>query len=269
MTDEIITAAGVVPEPEPPPQTPRLWGAWATIGLGLAIGLLFLAAQTLALILYAIPQIVSEPIPDVVEYVSGLASNGLVVSISSIASAVVGTAFIVLFVRIRGNKSVAGYIGLKRVSLKTVLLSVLGFVLVFIGISALEILFNTLTGTSSSDSINTSFMTDTYTTAGWLPLLWVAVVVFAPVFEEAFFRGFLYVGLERSRIGVAGTIIFTSLVWAALHMQYNLIGMATIVIMGVVLGIMRRKTRSLWPTIIFHSLWNFTALLLTAITLGG
>jgi membrane protease YdiL (CAAX protease family) len=269
MTDEIIPIEGVVPDTEPPPQTPRLWGAWATIGLGLAIGLLFLAAQTLAIILLAVVKLASGPVPDVVDYIYGLASNGLAVSLASIASAVVGTAFIVLFVRIRGNKSVAGYIGLRRVSLKTVLLSVLGFVLVFIGISALEILFNTLTGASSSDSVNTSFMTDTYATAGWLPLLWVAVVVFAPVFEEAFFRGFLYVGLERSRIGVAGTIIFTSLVWAALHMQYNLIGMATIVIMGIVLGIIRRTTRSLWPTIIFHSLWNFTALLLTALTLGG
>jgi membrane protease YdiL (CAAX protease family) len=145
----------------------------------------------------------------------------------------------------------------------------LGFVLVFIGISALETLFNTLTGAGSSESVNTSFMTDTYTSAGWLPLLWIAVVIFAPVFEEAFFRGFLFVGLERSRIGVAGTIIFTSLVWAALHMQYNLIGMATIVIMGIVLGVIRHRTHSLWPTIIFHSLWNFVALLGTALTLGG
>jgi hypothetical protein len=86
----------------------------------------------------------------VVDYIYRLASTGLAVSLASIASAVVGTAFIVLFVRIRGNKSVAGYIGLRRVSLKTVLLSVLGFVLVFIGISALEILFNTLTGQSST-----------------------------------------------------------------------------------------------------------------------
>jgi membrane protease YdiL (CAAX protease family) len=269
MTDEIITAEGIAAEPEIPSHAPRLWGAWATIGLGLAIGLLFLAAQTLALVLYAIVTFASNPIDDVFEYLSGLGSNGMVVSLASIFSAVVGMLLIVLFIRIRGNKSVADYIGLKRISWKTVLLTLLGFVLVFIGISALETLFNTLTGAGSSESVNTSFMTDTYTSAGWLPLLWIAVVIFAPVFEEAFFRGFLFVGLERSRIGVAGTIIFTSLVWAALHMQYNLIGMATIVIMGIVLGVIRHRTHSLWPTIIFHSLWNFVALLGTALTLGG
>jgi hypothetical protein len=269
MTDEIISAEGIFPEPEPPPRTPRLWGAWATIGLGLAIGLLFLAAQTLALIFVAVVRIASAPIPDVVDYIYGLASNGLAVSLASIVSAITGTAFIVLFVKIRGNKSVADYIGLKRISWKTVVAVILVFVLVFAAISGLEILFNSLTGTSSSDSVNTDFMTDTYSTAGWLPLLWVAVVVFAPVFEEVFFRGFLFVGLERSRIGVAGTIVFTSLVWASLHMQYNLVGMATIVIMGIVLGVMRHRTHSLWPTIIFHSLWNFVALLGTAIMLGG
>jgi membrane protease YdiL (CAAX protease family) len=269
MTDEIIPAADIVLEPEIQAPSPRFWGAWATIGLGLAIGLLFLAAQTLALIVYAIITLASNPIDDVFEYLSGLASNGLVVSLSSIFSAVVGMLLIVVFIRIRGNKSVAAYIGLKRVSWKTVLLTLLGFVLVFIGISALEALFNMLTGAGSSESVNTSFMTDTYTSAGWLPLLWIAVVIFAPVFEEAFFRGFLFVGLERSRIGVVGTILFTSLVWAALHMQYDLVGMATIVIMGIVLGVIRHRTRSLWPTIIFHSLWNFVALLGTALTLGG
>ncbi len=112
-------------------------------------------------------------------------------------------------------------------------------------------------------------MTDTYKTAGWLPLLWTAVVIFAPFFEEVLFRGFLFVGLEHSRIGVAGTVILTSLVWAALHMQYNLIGMATIVIMGIVLGVIRHKTHSLWAPVLFHMMWNFLALLVTAISLGG
>ena len=142
------------------------------------------------------------------------------------------------------------------------------FILAFAAIAGLEWLFNSLTH-ASSESTNSSFMTDTYNTAGWLPLLWVAVVIFAPAFEEAFFRGFLFVGLQRSRIGAAGTILLTSLVWASLHLQYNVIGMATIVLLGLVLGVVRLKTKSLWNTIIFHSLWNLTALVFTAISLRG
>ena len=233
--DEMTVQSTLAPEPEIPPQ-PKIWGAWATIGLGLATGLLFLGAQTLVLIGFLVAKIAAGPIPDLMEYVQGLSSNGLVVSLSSIASAIAGWGLIVLFVRIRGNKSVSEYIGLKRISWKTVLALVGVFILTFAAIVGLETLYNTLAGVSSSDSVNSNFMIDTYNTAGWTPLLWVAVVLFAPFFEEAFFRGFLFAGLARSRIGAAGAILITSLVWAAMHLQYDIIGMATIVILGIVLG---------------------------------
>lgn len=256
------------PSPEPEPKT-QFWGAWATIGLGLAVGLLFLAAQTVVLIGFLVVKIASGPIPDLLEYVQGLASNGLVVALATITSAISGIALITLFVRIHGNKSVSDYIGFKRISWKTMLAVIAVFILTFAAIAGLEVLYNALSGTNSSDSVNTSFMTDTYQTAGWLPLLWVAVVVFAPAFEEAFFRGFLFAGLLRSRMGAVGTILFTSLVWASLHLQYNVVGMATIVILGIVLGVVRLKTRSLWSPVLLHSLWNFVALLGTAISLRG
>ncbi len=102
-----------------------------------------------------------------------------------------------------------------------------------------------------------------------MPLLWLAVVLFAPFFEEAFFRGFLFAGLEHSRLGAVGTVLLTSFVWASLHFQYNLIGMATIVILGLVLGTVRFKTHSLWPTILIHAFWNAAALMATAVSMKG
>jgi hypothetical protein len=256
------------PAPEPYPKT-RLWGAWATIGLGLAIGVLFAAAQTVVLVGFLLVKIASGPIPNLVDYVQNLANNGLLVALSTMVSAIAGIGLIILFVRVRGNKNVADYIGLKRIPWKTVAVVVAVFIITFAAIVGLESLYNALAHSSSAEAANSSFMTDTYQTAGWLPLLWVAVAGFAPAFEEAFFRGFLFVGLERSRIGAVGTVIFTSLVWASLHLQYNLVGMATIVILGLVLGVVRLKTRSLWSTILFHSLWNIVALLGTAISLRG
>ena len=50
----------------------------------------------------------------------------------------------------------------------------------------------------------------------WGTLTWLlattalAAVVVAPVTEELIFRGFLHRGWERSRLGVSGTIILTS-----------------------------------------------------------
>jgi len=266
--DEITAPPAPTLETALEAKTP-FWGVWATIGLGLAIGLLFLAAQTLVLIGFLLETITAGPVPYLLEYVQDLASNGMVVALSTTFSAIVGVALIILFVRIHGNISVADYIGLRRISWKTVAAVIAVFILTFTAIAGLETLYNAFTNSSSAESVNSSFMTDTYNTAGWLPLLWVAVVGFAPVFEEAFFRGFLFVGLQRSRIGAAGTILFTSLVWASLHLQYNIVGMATIVLLGIVLGVVRFKTRSLWSTLLFHSLWNFVALVGTAVSLRG
>jgi len=58
----------------------------------------------------------------------------------------------------------------------------------------------------------------------WVPLFGIAAVVFAPLFEEGFFRGFLFVGFKQSRLGSFGTILITSAAWAALHIQYDLYG---------------------------------------------
>jgi membrane protease YdiL (CAAX protease family) len=156
---------------------------------------------------------------------------------------------------------------LGRISPKLVLTAVIVFIFAFGAILGLESFFVSLTHSASAEASNSSFMTETYQTAGWLPLLWAAVVLFAPVFEETFFRGFLFAGIERSRFGSVGTIILTSLVWASLHLQYNFIGMATIVILGLVLGTVRLKTHSLWPSILIHVFWNATALVVTAVSL--
>jgi membrane protease YdiL (CAAX protease family) len=266
--DEIPAPPALTLETRPETKT-HFWGAWATIGLGFAIGLLFLAAQTLVLIGFLLIKITSGPIPHLLKYVQGLASNGLVVALSTTFSAIVGVAFIILFVRIHGNISVAGYIGLRRISWKTIAVLIGVYIGTVFVIAGLETLYSTLTHSTSSVSANSSFMTDTYNTAGWLPLLWIAAVGFAPAFEEIFFRGFIFVGLQRSRIGAVGTILFTSLVWASLHLQYNIIGMADVFITGIVLGVVRLKTRSLWSTILLHSLGNLVALVGTAVSLRG
>ena len=246
---------------------PHLWGAWATVGLGLATGLVFFAAQTLVLFIYLAVKIASGPVPDLLAYLQSLSANGLVVSLATVVSALTGIAFIVLFVRVRGNKSVSRYLGFGRISWRLVITAVVVFVVAFGVILGLESLYASVAHSGSAEAANSSFMTDTYQTAACLPLLWIAVVLFAPVFEETFFRGFLFAGLERSRIGAVGTIILTSLVWASLHLQYNLMGMVTIVILGLVLGTVRFKTRSLWPAIMIHALWNAAALLATAVSL--
>jgi uncharacterized protein len=98
-------------------------------------------------------------------------------------------------------------------------------------------------------------------------LLWLATVVFAPVFEESFFRGFVFAGLRRSVLGPTGTIILTSLVFAALHLQYDFYGVATVFVLGLFLGIVRERSGSLWSTILLHATWNLAGMIGAAIAL--
>jgi uncharacterized protein len=234
--------------------------------LGLAIGFIFIAAQTLVLLGFLAAKLASGPVPNMLDYLQSLTTNGLLVALSTTVSAAAGMALIYVFIRVRGNKNPWSYLGLRRIGWKTVL-AVAGVFILTLGATIILENLATRLGGSSAESGNNSFMTGTYNTAGWLPFFWLAVAGFAPAFEEAFFRGFLFSGLVRSRLGVWGTVIFTSVIWASLHLQYNWAGMAEILLMGIVLGFVRYKTRSLWSTFLFHSAWNLAALIGTAIAI--
>jgi uncharacterized protein len=92
-------------------------------------------------------------------------------------------------------------------------------------------------------------------------LLYLGVGIAAPLVEEFMFRGVLYRGWRESRLGLWGTILLTSLCWAALHVQYPLVTIGYIFTLGIVLGIAREKTGSLWVPVWMHALNNGLATL--------
>jgi membrane protease YdiL (CAAX protease family) len=90
-------------------------------------------------------------------------------------------------------------------------------------------------------------------------VLFVAIVLAAPVFEELVIRGFLIGGLEASGVSAVVAAVSSALAWSALHLQYDLYGIATIVPMGLLLALARHRTRSLLPCIAMHGLGNVVA----------
>lgn len=84
----------------------------------------------------------------------------------------------------------------------------------------------------------------------------IAASAVAPVMEELIFRGFLISGLRPTRLGASGAVLVSSAVWAAIHGQYDLYGMATIFALGVLLGTTRVKTGSVLAPIALHALYN-------------
>lgn len=99
----------------------------------------------------------------------------------------------------------------------------------------------------------------------WLNLfrpVWLAMillVVFAPVCEELLFRGFGYKGLAVSRLGPFGAIVIMSAVWTAIHVQYDWAVLAQVFISGIVLGVARWQSGSVWPPMAAHALINLVA----------
>jgi membrane protease YdiL (CAAX protease family) len=111
----------------------------------------------------------------------------------------------------------------------------------------------------SGKSIIYESMVRMYQSAVVLPVLWLAILVGAPVGEEIFFRGFVLHGLQRSRIGTAAAVMLVSAAWAGTHVQYDLWGMGEVFLTGIFLGYARVKTGSVLLCIFLHSLMNLIA----------
>ena len=109
------------------------------------------------------------------------------------------------------------------------------------------------------------WMIQTYASKKYLPLFLIAFVVAAPFVEELFFRGFLFEGLRESWMGPVGAVAVTSIAWAAVHMQYEIFQIVMIGVLGVILGVAKLKTRSLYVTFAMHSLANVIVIVQVAV----
>jgi hypothetical protein len=110
-------------------------------------------------------------------------------------------------------------------------------------------------------------MVDAYKTASSLPILLLAIIVVAPIFEEIFFRGFLFQGIRYSRLGPMGAVGITSFFWAIIHLQYDIYGITTVFALGILFGIARLKTDSIHLLMVMHSLAGLVATVETALTI--
>jgi len=103
------------------------------------------------------------------------------------------------------------------------------------------------------------FVQIAYATADPVWMLWIAVVVGAPIFEETFFRGFLYKGFAATPLRPAGAVVLLSALWASIHLQYGLYEIGIIFAMGLLIGAARIQTGSITVPIAMHSLASLVA----------
>ena len=90
-------------------------------------------------------------------------------------------------------------------------------------------------------------------TAEGIALLTLLAVVMAPLFEELFFRGFLFRGLANSWGWVAGGLV-SAVAFGSAHMQLSV--MIPLCALGFLLAWVYKQTGSLWTSIALHAIFN-------------
>lgn len=179
-------------------------------------------------------------------------ASGTLISIVTIAAALVCSALIFALVR-KSRSSMRDWLGLKPVSIKQLVVWVLAlFVFSFLS--------NLVAAYFEHDMV-TNFVRDLYGSSKNIYLLGFAVVIAAPFFEELFFRGFMFSGISRSRLGIVGGILITALIWTAVHQQYDWYVRGNILLLGILFGYARHRSGSLLPSFTMHALMNAMALI--------
>jgi uncharacterized protein len=217
------------------------WGYWATAAWAVVA---FLVGQFAALAVVVfwhsgqLYSVLSKPYDGVLVTLFILISNPISI-------------VIVIFAVWYAGADIAGYLGLRRAQTNDVTTAINLLVVVIVVSDAVLFVFG--------QPLVSEFQSQSYTTVvaeGGLPAMLFAAIVVAPAGEEILFRGFLFRGFVTSERSGWPAIAVISLLFAALHVQYDWVGMAQIFVIGLFLGWVRWRSGSLLLTFLLHALFN-------------
>jgi membrane protease YdiL (CAAX protease family) len=222
--------------PELPPEHVPFWGY---LDLALVLGLLFAFSLGIAVIVgllaFFYPKLRVDPTPIALP-VQILFYTALYFSFR-------------LVLKLRYGKPVFASLGWQRPTVNLLWMAAGGVVLAF-AISLLGALFKT-------PKIPLPFEKLTSTPL-MLVFFGLIAIVFAPIFEELFFRGFIQPLLSRTLGTVAG-ILLTAALFGALHgVEYSWVWQYAVFIsvVGIILGWVRARTGSIIPSTVMHGFFN-------------
>ena len=235
----------------------NIWGLTGTLLWSGVIAVSFIVIQIVTMIAY-----VGLNYPDVSpENVAGVMAqtqfNGLFLSFATLATFFGCNLIMLGIIKLKKGANTRHYLALNLVDYKTTRF----WFLIIIGLFLVSEMITFLLG----KPFVPDFVLTVYRSTNSIWLLWLAIVIAAPIFEELFFRGFVITGLSNTFIGPVGAIAVSSLAWAAIHLQYDLYLIFTIFIFGLVLGFVRLKTNSVLLTIGLHVFINAIAMIQASI----
>ena len=190
---------------EPAPR----WGTLATILWGIVILAGYVAVEIVTFLVFFAVAWRDTSAERIELAFENIETNGTILGVTATVGMLVCVPAIVAVTRLKRGSDLRSYLGLRGVRPRTILF--------WIAIlCAFQLLADRLAVAFDRPVIH-QFMLDAYLSADPLWLLWLAVIVAAPLFEELLFRGFLFHGLERGRLGAAGAVVITSLAWTVIH----------------------------------------------------
>jgi membrane protease YdiL (CAAX protease family) len=247
--DPASPAAAAIPAQRPP----RIWKFWGTALWGLLIFAAMFAGQMLVVAWFVLRREGPIDMAAAIHVVGG----GLTISLSVIAGLPAVLAALWLAIRFSGTPF-ADYLALRGTSWVNFVIGAVALGILVMGWDAVS--------RATGREVSPGFMGEVLQSARADGALWLLVIAFciaAPVSEELFSRGFLYRGWSESFLGVPGAILLSSIVWTALHLQYDRFFFGEVFSIGLLLGFLRYRYNSTWLTIFVHALNNLAALLQT------
>ena len=236
------------------------WSAGQTLGLGLAIAILLpLVNMVVALLMAGFASMADADFNQQL-FLRGLQRDGRYLTLAIIATNVATIWLLLQFVRLRGAVDWQTYLAVRLPPHSAWAVTAVALMLY---LSASHLL-----GQVYQRPLFPEFLIAVYQSADPLLLFWIAVAIIAPLAEELFFRGFLFVGLRNSRCGASGAIIITALLWSMTHVQYDLYEKLEIFLLGVILGWLRSRFNSVLVPLAGHIGMNFMVLILLDSQLG-
>lgn len=163
------------------------------------------------------------------------------------------------FIALRPHRLPWAEIGLRRFPVKD-WWRILLWILVLIVLSAAVMLLTISLLGNTVDNSKTESLRQNVT---WFPVL-IAIItagVISPLYEDLFYRGFMYRWL-RARVGIGWGIMISSIIFTAAHYP-TLNAMPVNFIAGVILAWAYERTGSVVPAMIIHGVTNTIAILLT------
>lgn len=227
------------------------YGFWKTLGVGAAIYTVTLygsvmVSQLVQIALVPILQarfqsaLSSSPDPSILE-------DGLPLAISSCIVGVLGSILVGIAVFL-SDAPARAYFGAGTPRLRQTIAYVLSIAVLALAVQALA---HSLGGFTRLD-----YWANVYRNTRPLFVLWLGTGLLGPLFEELFYRGFLFSGLRRSRLRIGGTIITTAALFALTHYRYGVFGVIWIFVLGLVFGIARHRSDTIRLPIVMHATYN-------------